>query len=256
MKKIQFKDLPDMTTPLSSANLNQMQDNMENAIIPIKLVSISDTAPESANIGDMYYNTTDNKVYTATAENTWDSGNVPRYDGFYVNKENNAIYYYNGETLSGINSIDTTPIGMIMQYAGTSIPERWMKCEGQTLSRTDYSELFSVIGTTYGSGDGSTTFNLPNLEGRFPIGYKSSDTDFNMLGKKGGSKTHTMSKSELPQFNYVQPTGTNTGHGTYNQGVPNTYTNDWASIGADQPMDIMNPYIVMKYIIKVKPTEG
>ena len=50
--------------------------------------------------------------------------------------------------------------------------------------------------------------------------------------------------------------GTNTGHGTYNQGTPNTYTNDWASIGNDQPMDIMNPYIVMKYIIKVKPTEG
>lgn len=108
MEKIPFKDLPDMTTPLSSANLNQMQDNMENAIAPIKLVSISDTAPESANIGDMYYNTTDNKVYTATAENTWDSGNIPRYDGFYVNKENNAIYYYNGNTLilSGGNLTD------------------------------------------------------------------------------------------------------------------------------------------------------
>ena len=99
MEKIQFKDLPDMTTPLSSANLNQMQDNMENAIIPIKLVSISDTAPESATVGDMYYNTTDNKVYTATAENTWNSGETPRYDGFYVNMETNLMYYYNGTSL-------------------------------------------------------------------------------------------------------------------------------------------------------------
>lgn len=99
MEKIQFKDLPDMTTPLSSANLNQMQDNMENAIIPIKLVSISDAAPESATVGDMYYNTTDNKVYTATAENTWNSGETPRYDGFYVNMETNLMYYYNGTSL-------------------------------------------------------------------------------------------------------------------------------------------------------------
>lgn len=108
MEKIQFKDLPDMTTPLSSANLNQMQDNMENAIVPIKLVSISDTAPESANIGDMYYNTTDNKIYTATAENTWDSGDTPRYDGFYINTNDNTLFYYDGNTLilSGGNLTD------------------------------------------------------------------------------------------------------------------------------------------------------
>ena len=272
MEKIQFKDLPNMTTPLSSANLNQMQDNMEDAIVPIKLVSISDTAPASATIGDMYYNTTDNKIYTATAENTWDSGNIPRYDGFYVNKENNAIYYYNGETLSGINSIDTTPIGMIMQYAGTSIPERWMKCEGQTLSRTDYSELFSVIGTTYGSGDGSTTFNLPNLEGRIPIAMSASDTDFNTLGKTGGSKTHTQTVDELARHNHIinssigagnpivvyadgvpTPSSGSTNYtlkytGTTSDSTPYMYTN---RNGNGSPMDIMNPYIVLNYCIKV-----
>lgn len=107
MKKIPFKDLPSTDTPLNSTNLNQMQDNMENAIIPIKLVSISDTAPVSATIGDMYYNTTDNKVYTATGTNTWDSGSTPRYDGFYVNTSNNTLFYYNGTSLVGVGGSQT-----------------------------------------------------------------------------------------------------------------------------------------------------
>ena len=249
MEKIQFKDLPDMTTPLSSANLNQMQDNMENAIIPIKLVNIGVTTPATATIGDMYYNTTDNKVYTATADNTWDNGSTPRYDGFYVNKENNAIYYYNGETLSGINSIDTTPIGMIMQYAGTSIPERWMKCEGQTLSRTDYSELFSVIGTAYGSGNGSTTFNLPNIAGKMIIGYDANDTDFDTIGATGGSKTHTLTNYELPKGAWISQEPDDGISISVNSG--NNYGMNTQSNQMGQPMDIMNPYIVLNYCIKV-----
>ena len=73
MEKINFQDLPSTSTPLNSTNLNQMQDNMENAIVPTKLVTISSTVPSTATTGDMYYNTTDNKIYTATGTNTWDS---------------------------------------------------------------------------------------------------------------------------------------------------------------------------------------
>lgn len=256
MEKIQFKDLPDMTTPLSSANLNQMQDNVEDAIIPIKLVTISDTAPASATIGDMYYNTTDNKIYTATAENTWDSGDTPRYDGFYVNKENNTIHYYNGETLSGVNSVDTTPVGMIMPYAGTTIPEKWIKCEGQALSRTDYSALFSAIGTTYGDGDGTTTFNVPNLQGRFPIGMNSDDTDFNMLGATGGSKTHTQTVEELAEHNHRYGLAYGNSDPARGLAYATTVTGMFGeqsfieNTGESQPMDIMNPYIVFNYCIK------
>ena len=166
--------------------------------------------------------------------------------------------YVDSEILAKMNI--NVPVGTIMLWGSNTVSDdSWHICDGTGLSSTQYPELYSIIGDAYGSSLGSNDdviFYLPDLQGRFPIGYKSSDTDFNMLGKKGGSKTHTMSKSELPQFNYVQPTGTNTGHGTYNQGVPNTYTNDWASIGDDQPMDIMNPYIVINYMIKVKPTEA
>ena len=249
MEKINFQDLPSTSTPLSSTNLNQMQDNMEDAIIPIKLVTISDTAPSTATTGDMYYNTTDNKVYTAIATNTWGSGSTPRYDGFYVNTSDNTLFYYNGETLSGINSIDTTPIGTIMQYAGTSIPERWMKCEGQTLSRTDYSELFSVIGTTYGSGNGSTTFNLPNIAGKMIIGYDANDTDFDTIGATGGSKTHTLTNYELPKGAWISQEPDDGISISVNSG--NNYGMNTQSNQMGQPMNIMNPYIVLNYCIKV-----
>ena len=108
MEKINFQDLPSMSTPLNSTNLNQMQDNMEDAIIPIKLVTISDTAPGSATTGDMYYNTADNKVYTAIGTNTWDSGNTPRYDGFYINTTDNTLFYYNGTALVGAGGSQTS----------------------------------------------------------------------------------------------------------------------------------------------------
>lgn len=108
MEKINFQDLPSTATPLNSSNLKQMQDNMENAIIPIKLVTISDTAPTTATTGDMYYNTTDNKVYTATADNTWDNGSTPRYDGFYINTNDNTLFYYNGTSLVGVGGSQTS----------------------------------------------------------------------------------------------------------------------------------------------------
>lgn len=108
MEKINFQDLPSTSTPLNSTNLNQMQANMEDAIIPIKLVTISDTAPGSATTGDMYYNTADNKVYTAIGTNTWDSGNTPRYDGFYINTTDNTLFYYNGTALVGAGGSQTS----------------------------------------------------------------------------------------------------------------------------------------------------
>ena len=262
MEKINFQDLPSTSTPLNSTNLNQMQDNMENAIIPTKLVTISETAPSAAAIGDMYYNTTDNKIYTATGTNTWDSGSTPRYDGFYINTSDNTLFYYNGSALIGVGGSgsgiggDTLPVGMIMPgaFPSTLVVEDWLKCDGSAVSRTEYSELFNAIGVSYGSGDGSTTFNLPNIKGKMIIGYDPDDDDFDTIGATGGGKTHTITQSELPQFNYIQPTGTNTGHGTSSQGVPNTYTNDWASIGNNQTMNIMNPYIVLNYYIKAHKT--
>ena len=59
------------------------------------------------------------------------------------------------------------PIGTINAFGGTTAPDGWLLCQGQAISRTNYSELFSVIGTNFGAGDGSTTFNVPDLRGEF-----------------------------------------------------------------------------------------
>lgn len=93
---------------------------------------------------------------------------------------------------------DTLPIGSMVPYGNVNSPTGWLVCDGSAISRTTYAELFKVIGTSYGEGDGSTTFNLPNKKGRLSIGLDSSDTNFNSIGKTGGEKTHTLSVYELP----------------------------------------------------------
>lgn len=149
---------------------------------------------------------------------------------------------------------DTLPVGTIIPYAGTTIPSNYMLCEGQELSRIEYDILFSAIGTTYGVGDGSTTFNLPNLKGRVITGIDSNDEDFDTLGETGGEKTHTLTISEMPSHTHKQKLGggittTNIVAGEGIIGRANT--SEVTSTGGDQPHNNLQPYIVLNYIIKV-----
>lgn len=96
------------------------------------------------------------------------------------------------------------PAGTLSQYAGSSAPSGYLLCQGQAVSRTTYSKLFAIVGTTYGTGDNSTTFNLPDLRGRVPVGLNGSDTDFDALNDKGGAKTHTLTTAQMPSHNHTQ----------------------------------------------------
>ena len=100
-------------------------------------------------------------------------------------------------------------VGMISDYAGSSAPSGWLLCYGQAISRTTYSDLYAIVGTTYGVGDGSTTFNLPDLRGRVVAGKDnmggvsanrltdaSGGLNGDTLGDTGGSETHTLSGAE------------------------------------------------------------
>lgn len=157
---------------------------------------------------------------------------------------------------------DTLPVGSISAYGGENIPTNWLKCNGQAISRTDYSELFNAIGTTYGSGDGSTTFNLPNISERVIVG-NNGDGEFS-LGNTGGEKNHALTINEMPAHNhlYKASVGAGNAEGTLNMGdqtggvISGEYGIAIQNAGGSQAHTNMQPYIALNYIIKAKQSVG
>ena len=102
-------------------------------------------------------------------------------EAFFIEhmQSENQVYKYIVKTINGVGAdsngnVDIIPAGTMQMFAGNTIPAGWLLCDGSAISRTDYAKLFSAIGTTWGAGDGSTTFNLPNSIGRFAEGAATS----------------------------------------------------------------------------------
>ena len=85
--------------------------------------------------------------------------------------------------------LSLAPSGLILMWGNASAPTNWLLCDGSAVSRTTYSALFAIVGITYGAGDASTTFNLPDMRQRFPLGKAASGTG-STLGGTGGTVDH------------------------------------------------------------------
>lgn len=189
----------------------------------------------------------------------------PIVDGnFIVTGEGNVFIDYGEERIEIISSSgsitgDTLPIGSITAYGKETAPANWLICDGSAVSRTSYADLFAVIGTKYGEGDGSTTFNLPNLKGRVPVGLDGGDTDFNEIGKTGGEKTHQLTINEMPShnhpgiFRYTNQTGN---YAMLYLGSDGTKLDSEGKTGGDQPHNNLQPYEVNNFIIKAFQSAG
>jgi microcystin-dependent protein len=90
------------------------------------------------------------------------------------------------------------PTGIMWIWPTDTAPTGYLLCRGQAISRTTYASLFAIIGTTYGVGDNSTTFNLPNGAGKVFVGKDSTQAEFDTLGETGGANTVTLAATQIP----------------------------------------------------------
>lgn len=134
----------------------------------------------------------------------------------------------------------SNPIGAMLDYAGDTAPTRYMLCYGQAISRTDYAALFAIIGTKFGTGDGSTTFNLPDCRGRVSAGKddmggaaagllttSGSGINGTLIGAAGGAQTHILTLAQLAAHTHTASSGSAGAHshsGTTGDSGSHTHT--------------------------------
>jgi microcystin-dependent protein len=182
-------------------------------------------------------------------------------------------YDFSGASLTGIEGVNT---GLIVPWGNNSTPSGFLDCDGTAVNRTTYANLFAIIGTTYGVGDGSTTFNVPDLTDRVVVGKSPGKalastggantvaTSGNITGGVGNttldtntiaSHTHSMYRTNFggtqPKDNPEDP-GVNAGgsRSSANTGGGGAHTHSFGGSFAGSTVSVLQPFAVVKYIIK------
>ncbi|MBO9507985.1 tail fiber protein [Thalassospira sp. A3_1] len=171
------------------------------------------------------------------------------------------------------------PTASVLPFAGSTVPQGYLLCDGAEVSATDYANLFAQIGTTYGEASEEGLFKLPDLRGRVPVGAGLGDglTD-RVLGDAGGEEAHQLTVAEMPSHNHGGVTSTNGNHshsttsgtphdgrlnaipdqsflrymgGSSSTGAAGAHSHTISAQGGNQPHNNMQPFVVLNYIIKV-----
>lgn len=168
---------------------------------------------------------------------------------------------------------NVTPVGSVLDYAGATAPTGWLLCYGQAVSRTTYAALFAVTGTTYGVGNGTTTFNIPDARGRVVAGQDdmggtsanrltglSGGVNGDTLGGAGGAETHTLTEAQMPvhKHNINAPYTTSAGPTTNGSGIPphnsavsgGSWATTTADAGSGAAHNNVQPTVILNKIIK------
>lgn len=282
MAKITYENKVALNQNSSIPDINKVNDTDMNMIKNVVnnnetkvLLAVSSSAPATCDTGDIYFNTTDNLIYTATATNTWGStGVAPTQNTIYIEFSNQTLYAYDGTTLVSVGGGasgggESLAIGTVLEFPttdSTKVPDGWLFCDGSAVSRTTYADLFTIIGTYFGAGDGSTTFNLPTKEGLVSVGIDTNDTDFNTIGKTGGSKTDDLSNAyamvgrSSADYANLAYKAKSVGTGTFDRKTANVGGISGGSQSLTEGSELggtvsrLQPYTVTNYIIKATQT--
>ena len=253
--KTYVDDALDLKADISNVYTKQENDNKLDNLNS----SINNKLLNKADITSVYTKEETATVINNAIANKADKTYVDGALGLKADKEDTYTKseiddMFDNPTITG----DTYPIGAIAPFAGVTTPQNWLLCDGREVSREVYSELFAIIGTTWGAGDGSTSFNLPDLRNRMPVGAGDDYT----LASKGGEKEVILTIDQIPPHDHKDgklndAIGGTAGsrsavivHDSENGTIPTTKT------GGGQPHNNMPPYVGSYYIIKAKQSAG
>jgi len=178
-------------------------------------------------------------------------------------------YDFDGANLTGIEGI---PTATIVPWSSASVPSGFLECNGAAVSRTTYADLFAIVGTTYGAGDGSSTFNVPDLQDNVAVGKSNNKAlassgganTVTSTGNVGGSTANaTLSTPQLASHTHSARTGgggQNVGAGSPGSGQNSGNTGSAGSGGghshnmsatfSGDATSVIQPYLTVIYIIK------